>query len=78
MQIDSLTKLGKFSCAEELTCITDMFSVEQSVFISNTLRCTCHEKNVARNFVKIFHINSDISATGSPLYIKYVPKYSMH
>ena len=37
MQIDSLTKLGKFSCAEELTCITDVFSVEQSVFISNTL-----------------------------------------
>jgi hypothetical protein len=31
MQIDSLTKLGKDSGAEELPCIRDMFSVEQSV-----------------------------------------------
>ena len=36
MQIDSLTKMGEVSCAEELTCITGMFSVVQSVFIRNT------------------------------------------
>ena len=36
MQIDSLTKLGKVSCAGELICIRDMFSVEQSLFITNT------------------------------------------
>ena len=33
MQTDSLTKLGKISYAEGLTCITDVFSVEQSVSI---------------------------------------------
>ena len=33
MQIDSLTKLGKISYAEGLTCITDVISVEQSVSI---------------------------------------------
>ena len=59
MQIDCLTKLGEVSCAEELTCITDMFSVEQSVFISNTLAMYMwHGKNTDRNFVKIIHINS--------------------
>jgi hypothetical protein len=58
MQIDSLTRLGKDSDAEELPCITDMFSVEQSVFISNTFAVyTCHGKNVA-SFVKTFHIDS--------------------
>ena len=36
MQIDSLTKSGKVFSAEELICITDMFYIEQSVFISNT------------------------------------------
>jgi len=35
MQIDSLTKLHKISKAKELTCITDVISVEQSVFIVN-------------------------------------------
>jgi hypothetical protein len=49
MENDSLTKLGKVSCAEELTCFTDMFSVEVHMY---------HEKNVARNFVPIFNINS--------------------
>jgi len=58
MQIDSLSKLGKDSGAEELPCITDMFSVEQSVFISNTFAVYMCHKNVARSFVKIFHINS--------------------
>jgi hypothetical protein len=33
MPIDSLTKLGKISYAEGLTCITNVISVEQSVFI---------------------------------------------
>jgi hypothetical protein len=33
MQIDSLTKLGKISYAEGLTCIANVISVEQSVFI---------------------------------------------
>jgi len=59
MQIHSLTKLRKVSCAEELTCTTDMFSVEQSVFISNTFAIYMrHGKNSDRNFVKIFHIKS--------------------
>jgi hypothetical protein len=59
VQLDSLTKLGKISYAEVLTCITDMFSVEQSVFISNTFAtCMWHGKNTDRSFVKIFHINS--------------------
>jgi hypothetical protein len=58
MQIDFLTKVGKDSGAEELSCITDTFSVEQSVFISNTFAVyMCHGKNVA-SFVKIFHIDS--------------------
>jgi hypothetical protein len=35
MQIDSLTKLGKISYAEELTCITDVISVEQSLSTVN-------------------------------------------
>jgi hypothetical protein len=51
------TKLGKVSCAKELTCFTDMFFVEQSVFI-NDMPHMYHEKNVARNFVTIFHIKS--------------------
>jgi hypothetical protein len=59
MQIDSLAKLGKVSCAEELTCTIDMFSLEQSMFICNTFALhKCHGKNVATRFVKIFHINS--------------------
>jgi hypothetical protein len=33
MQIGSLTKSGKVTGAKALTCITGMFSVEQSVFI---------------------------------------------
>jgi hypothetical protein len=58
MQIDSLTKLCKDSSAEELPCITDMFSFEQSVFISNTFAVyMCYGKNVA-SFVKISHIDS--------------------
>jgi len=56
MQIDSLTRLGKDFDVEEPPCITDMFSVEQSVFISSTFAVyTCHGKNVS--FVKIFHID---------------------
>jgi hypothetical protein len=35
MQIESLTKLRKISNAKELNCITDVISVEQSVFIVN-------------------------------------------
>jgi hypothetical protein len=35
MQTDSLTKLHKISKAKEITCITDVISVEQSVFIIN-------------------------------------------
>jgi hypothetical protein len=31
IQIDSLTKLGKISYAEELSCITGVISVEQSM-----------------------------------------------
>ena len=49
MQIDSLTKLGKISYAEGLTCITDVFCNVQ-----------LHGKNVARCFVKTFHINSAV------------------
>jgi hypothetical protein len=61
MPIDSLTTSGKVSCAEALTCITGMFCVEQSVFISNTLAMYVqHGKNVARSFVKIYHINSAV------------------
>ena len=61
MQIDSLTKLGKISYAEGLTCITDVISVEQSVFISNTFAmCMWHGKNTDRSFVKTFHINSAV------------------
>jgi hypothetical protein len=38
-----------------------MFSVEQSVFISNIFAVyVWHGKNVAGSFVKIFHINSAI------------------
>jgi hypothetical protein len=59
MQTDSLTKLGKVSCAEELTCITDMFSAKRSVFINSTfVTYMWHGKNTDRTFVKIFHINS--------------------
>jgi len=59
MQIHSLTKPGKVCCAEELTCTTDMFSVEQSVFINNTFAIYMwYGKNSDRNFVKIFHIKS--------------------
>jgi len=61
MQIDSLTKLGKISYAEGLTCITDVISAEQSVSIVNIFALyKWHGKNVARSFVKIFHINSAV------------------
>ena len=61
MQIDSLTKLGKISYAEGLTCITDVFSVEQSMTIVNIFALYMwHGKNVARSFVKIYHINSAV------------------
>jgi len=61
MQIDSLTKSGEVSCAKALTRITGMFSVEQGVFISNIFAtCMWHGKNVARSFVKTFHINSAV------------------
>jgi len=61
MQIDSLTKMGKISYAEGLTCITDVFSVEQSVSIVNIFAMYMwHGKNVARRFVKIYHINSAV------------------
>jgi hypothetical protein len=58
MQTDCLTKLGEVSCAEQLTCYTDMFSVEQSGFISNSIAAMYRKKNVARNFVTILHIKS--------------------
>ena len=61
MQIDSLTKMGKISYAEGLTCITDVISVEQSVSIVNIFALyKLHGKNVARSFVKTFHINSAV------------------
>ena len=61
IQIDSLIKLGKISYAEGLTCITDVISVEQSVSIVNIFAMYMwHGKNVARSFVKTFHINSAV------------------
>jgi len=61
MQIDSLTKLGKIFYVEGLTCITDVISVEQSVSIVNIFAMyKGHGKNVARSFVKIYHINSAV------------------
>ena len=61
MQIDSLTKLGKISYAEGLTSITDVFSVEQSVSIVNIFAMYMwHGKNVARSFVKMYHINGAV------------------
>jgi len=61
MQTDCLTKLGKISYAEGLTCITDVISVEQSVSIVNIFALyKWHGKNVARSFVKIFRINSAV------------------
>jgi len=61
MQIDFLTKSGKVSCAKALTRIIGMFSVEQSVFIVNIFAMYMwHGKNVARSFVKIYHINSAV------------------
>ena len=61
MQIHFLTKLGKISYAEGLTSIADVFSVEQSVSIVNIFAMyKWHGKNVARSFVKIYHINSAV------------------
>jgi len=61
MQIDFLIKMGKISYTEGLTCITDVFSVEQSVSIVNIFAMyKWHGKNVARSFVKIYHINSAV------------------
>jgi len=53
MQIQSVTKLGK-SVVQKSSIEPQMFSVEQSVFISNTFAIYMwHGKNSDRNFVKI-------------------------
>jgi hypothetical protein len=41
MQIDSLTKLGEVSYAEDLTCITDMFLLNKVCSLAILMQCTC-------------------------------------
>jgi hypothetical protein len=52
MQTDSLTKLGEVSCAEICFVLSKVGS------LAILLLHTYHEKNVARKYVTILHINS--------------------